>query len=386
MKDICLLGATGSIGSQVLDIIASNPNHYRLVAFAYGQNTKKAIEIIEVFKPKLVACKEKTDMDKLKTIFPYLDLAYGEEGRKKVVEFESANPVIINALVGSVGLLSTVNTINYGRDVLLANKESLVMAGDIIMNLAKEKGVSIIPIDSEHVALAQILAGKELSEVKNLILTASGGSLYHKKISELKDITLEEALRHPNWSMGAKITIDSATMMNKGFEIIEAHHLFGFEVEQIKVIIHPESIVHSLVEFIDGSMIAQMAKCDMRLSINYALNYPHHQHLNIIEPLSLNNLNLHFIALDEERFPCVKYAKWALSKGGFYPAILNSANEALVDLFLKGEISFNQIDVRLGKILDNSNIIELFDMLPVTIDNIIKVDQMVKNKIYQREV
>lgn len=385
MKHICLLGATGSIGSQVLDIIANNLDKYRLIAFAFGENTAKATQIIKEFKPEMVACQHQGDMENLSKIFPHISFFYGENGRDEVVKYGVDNPIVINALVGSVGLLSTIRTIDYGRDILLANKESLVMAGEIIMKKAKEKGVRVIPIDSEHVAISQILAGKNISEIKRIILTSSGGALLNKTRQELEAVTIEEALKHPNWSMGAKITIDSATMMNKGFEIIEAYHLFNLSLAQIEAIIHPESLIHSLVEFNDGSLLAQMGPRDMRLSINYAINYPNHQYLNIIKPLTLNNLNLSFKTLDEARFPCVSYAKWALTKGGLYPTILNGANEALVNLFLKGKIKFNQIDEKLGEILVDKELSSLAK-LPLTIENIIKVDQMVKNRINQQEV
>ena len=280
----------------------------------------------------------------MKAKYPEIEVGYGNEGIIKAATFEAENPLVINSLVGSVGLLPTVKAIEAGRKILLANKETLVMAGDIISSLAKKHDVSLIPIDSEHSAIFQILLGKNKEDVKRLILTASGGPFRKNKREDLKNVTVNDALNHPNWKMGAKITIDSATMMNKGFEVIEAKYLFDMDLDQIDVIIHPQSIVHSMVEFKDHSILAQLGVSDMRLPIQFALSYPHHETLSLVKPLVLEEVGtLEFEKLDDERFPLVKIAKEAVNKGGLYPAVLNASNEAAVNLFLNGKIAFQRL-------------------------------------------
>ncbi|HPD12620.1 MAG TPA: 1-deoxy-D-xylulose-5-phosphate reductoisomerase [Bacilli bacterium] len=383
MRNICLLGATGSIGTQVLDIVRNHPEQCRVKAISFNQNLTKAIPIIEEFKPSLVACGENIDIGNLRQEFPGVEFVKGIEGLLEVARYPAPNPVVINALVGSVGCLPTAQALKNGRNVLLANKETLVIAGEIIMKLAEENKARIIPIDSEHSAIAQILIGKNSSEIEKLILTASGGSLFEKTKEELKTVTVAEALRHPNWQMGAKITVDSATLMNKGFEIMEAAHLFKVPEEKIAVVIHRESIVHSLVEFVDGSVIAQMAVPDMHLPINFALNYPSHKPL--VPRLDLTKIGcLTFQPVDEERFKTIKLARFAFSKGGFYPAVLNATNEAMVQLFLEGTVTIDRIESEIASAMSDDSLMNSFRNLTFTLENIMKVDQDVKNKIMQK--
>ena len=267
MIELCLLGATGSIGSQVLDLIREKRDVYRLAAFSFGHNINKALDIIEEFEPDLVCAIEELDAKRIKETFPKVEVTFGNKGLQQVATHNCLCPKVINALVGSVGLTPTLSAIEVGRDVYLANKETLVIGGELVMAKAKENNVKIIPIDSEHSAIFQLLNGNDINEVKRIIITASGGSFRDKTRHELEDVTKADALNHPNWNMGSKITIDSATMMNKGFELIEAHYLFDLPMEKISYIMHKESIIHSLVEFYDGSIFAQMATSDMRLPI-----------------------------------------------------------------------------------------------------------------------
>ena len=381
MKNICLLGATGSIGSQVLDLIREKRDEYNLVAFSYGKNTAKALEIAEEFEPKLVCSIEEKDSLIIKKAFPKIDVTFGTMGLQRVATYDTLCPCVVNALVGAVGLIPTVNAIDAGRDVYLANKEALVIGGEIVMAKAKDMGVKIIPIDSEHSAISQIMEGKDNREIKRLIITASGGSLRDLKRSELKNVTKEQALNHPNWKMGKKITIDSATMINKGFELIEAHYLFHMPMNKIYPIIHRESLIHSMVEYEDGSIFAQMGSSDMHLPIKYALEGPSHSYSQNIEPLDIFSVNkLTFEKLDYERYPMVQYAIDAITKGGIYPTILNAANEAAVNLFLNDKISFLDIENIVRETLNDKNF-ENFNKGELTIPKITSVDELVKIQI-----
>ena len=385
MKQICLLGATGSVGTQVLEIIENNPLKYRLVAFTFNKSIEKARQILKKHRPRLVVCGSTALSEQLKQEFPWVSLLSGPEALTAAATFPCDNPIVVNALVGAVGCLPTAAAIRAGRNVLLANKETLVMAGEIIMNLAQQAGVKIIPIDSEHAALTQILYRRSISEVKRLILTASGGPFLGLTRDELKNVTKAAALNHPQWRMGAKISIDSATMANKGFEIIEAFHLFGLPLQQIEAVIHPQSIVHSLVEFQDHTLLAQLANTDMRIPINYALTYPAHRDNGLSLPLKLDELSLSFQQLSTERFPLVSLAKLSLKKGSFYPAVLNAGNEALVELFLQDKIMFWEIDETLKKFMMEPSLPDLWEGLDLNLNNIMKVDRLVKNKILMLE-
>ena len=376
MKNICLLGATGSIGQSTLDIIKTNKDKYCLKAFSFCHNIDRAKEIIKEFAPLMVASPITLHTDTLKKEFP--NLIYSND-INDIATFSCDNAVVINALVGSAGLMPTISTIKAGRDILLANKESLVMAGEIVMKEADKQNVKVVPIDSEHSAIFQLLNEQNKKDIKKIIITASGGALYNKTIEELKEVTIDEALSHPTWKMGAKITIDSATMVNKAYEVIEAYHLFGLQLEQIDTIIHPESIIHSMVEFNDYSIFAQMGVSDMRIPIQYALNYPHHIDNLVSKPLDLSNLTLHFKPMDLDRFKIMEVVKTVIKKGKFYPVVFNASNEALVNLFLSGKITFDKI---VNKIIEEINKTEeLYGNLPYNLENILKVDELVKRNL-----
>lgn len=377
MKNICLLGATGSIGKNTLDLIRANNDKYCLKAFSFCNNIDEARRIIKEFSPALVATPIYENLNILKQEFENIIFT---QDINEVGIYECENPCVINALVGSAGLIPTIKAIEASRDVLLANKETLVMAGSLVMDLAKEKSVKIVPIDSEHSAIFQILNEQNQKQVNKIIITASGGALFNKSLDELKDVNVEEALNHPTWKMGAKITIDSATMVNKAFEVIEAYHLFNLNLDQIETIIHPESIIHSMVEFNDYSIFAQMGVSDMRLPIYYALNYPNHINNRITESLDLTKVGaLHFKPMDFTRFKVMDIVKKVIEKGKFYPVVFNASNEKLVELFLNGKITFDQIVIRIEEEINKTE--ELYGHLTYNLENILKVDELVKNKI-----
>ncbi len=375
MKNIAIIGVTGSIGTQTLDVIDQNSNEFKLVAMSIGFDNEfdKACLIIEKYQPSLVCCVEKVTYDKLAKKFPNIKFVYGEEGLLSVACSEY--DIFVNSVVGSVGLKPTLAAIRNKRTVCLANKETLVIAGDIVMAEAKKYGVNIFPIDSEHSAIFQCLNGESDKTVKRIILTASGGSFRHMSRKELASVTKSDALNHPNWSMGQKITIDSATMMNKGLEIIEAHYLFDIDYDNIDVVIHYESIIHSMVEFCDNSVMAQLGTADMTTPISYAMSFPNRLPTTK-KPLDLVEISqLNFKALDLERFPCVAYAYEAGRIGHTMPAAMNAANEIAVAAFLNEEISFIQIEEVVRKVMDNHKIIE-----NPTIDDIIVVDLNVRKE------
>ncbi len=385
MINICLLGATGSIGSQTLDIIR-NDNNYRLVGMSFGSNIEFAVKIIDEFSPLIVSCKTKDIYDELVLRYPNLKITYGEEGINSVVEYDEIKGkyLVINALVGSVGLIPTYKAILKKRDVLLANKETLVIGGEIIMDLARRNNVNIIPIDSEHSAIFQLLNEENKKDLKRLIITASGGPFLRKSLDDLFDVSVEDALKHPNWVMGKKITIDSATLMNKGFEIIEAHYLFNVDKDRITAIIHPQSIVHSMVEFNDGSIFAQMGSSDMHLPIQYALKYPHHEKHSSIKSFDFSVCqNLSFEPLDEERFKLVKLAKDMLVRKNIYPTIMNAANEIAVELFLNKKIKFIDIENIIINEVNDSYYDDFIDN-NLTIEKIILVDKTVKERVFNK--
>ncbi len=381
MKNVILLGATGSIGGQVLDIIRNN-NNYRLFAFSFGNNVNKAMDIIEEFSPKIVCGINAKDTILLNEKYNNIEFIYGEIGLQRIVAYEIENPVVINALVGACGLMPTACAIENRRDVYLANKETLVIGGEIIMQMAKEKGVKIIPIDSEHSAIYQLLGDRGNNEISRLLITASGGSLRDLKREELEKVTKEEVLNHPNWMMGEKITVDCATMMNKGFELIEAHYLFGISIDKIVPIIHRESIVHSMVEFIDGSIFAQMATSDMHLPIQYALESPHHLKNDSIEKLDLTKIGtLHFEEVSYSRYPLLQCAVDSLKKGKLQCTILNAANEAAVKLFLENKINFLNIEKIVMDALNNP-VYQGFNEGDISLPKIIALHNLVFDSIY----
>jgi 1-deoxy-D-xylulose-5-phosphate reductoisomerase len=353
VKKISLLGATGSIGQQTLDVIKAHPRDLELVAMSLGDNIEFGRKIITEFRPKLVSVRSKEACVSLRLEFPSdIKFLYGEEGLVEVATFPEAN-ILVNAVVGSVGLIPTLKAIEAKKTIALANKETLVTAGHIVMDAAKQHEVSILPVDSEHSAIFQCLQGENAKNIEKIILTGSGGSFRDRARDELEGVTVEEALNHPNWTMGAKITIDSATMMNKGLEVIEAHWLFNLPYDQIDVVLHKESIIHSMVEFHDKSVIAQLGTPDMRVPIQYALSFPDRLVLPSTKSLNLWEIgNLHFSKLDFDRYRCLGLAYYAGKIGGTMPTVLNAANEVAVDAFLKGSISFLTIELLLEKSLE----------------------------------
>lgn len=353
MKGISLLGATGSIGTQTMDIIRSNRDQFELVAIAVGKNLELTREIINEFHPKLVSVQNQADAAILQREFAGISkILSGDEGLIEVAVHPDAN-VFVNAILGSVGLIPTLNAIEAGKTIALANKETLVTAGHIVMARARDRKVPVLPVDSEHSAIFQCLQGERQKNVEKLIITASGGSFRDKTREELLDVTIEDALHHPNWSMGAKITIDSATMMNKGLEVIEAHWLFDQPYDKIDVLLHRESTVHSMVEFHDGSIIAQLGTPDMRIPIQYALTYPDRTPTNAAR-LDLAELGtLHFQKMDFNRYRCLRFAYEAGRRGGTLPVVLNAANEVCVQSFLNGKIKFLEIEDVIEWALEN---------------------------------
>ncbi|WP_210363852.1 1-deoxy-D-xylulose-5-phosphate reductoisomerase [Bacillus sp. REN3] len=356
MKKISLLGATGSIGIQTLDVIREHQDLFELVAMSAGRNLELVRKIIPEFKPELVSVQEKKDSETLKAEFPGVKFVYGSAGLEGTAVFDKAD-ILVNAVLGSVGLKPTLEAIKAGKTIAIANKETLVTAGHIVMEEAKRHGVDLLPVDSEHSAIFQALQGENPRNIERLILTASGGSFRDRMRGELQRVTKADALNHPNWSMGAKITIDSATMMNKGLEVIEAHWLFSLPYDRISVLLHRESIIHSMVEFHDTSIIAQLGTPDMKVPIQYALTYPDRSPLVSGKRLNLAEIGkLHFQEMDFERFRCLRFAYEAGNAGGTMPAVMNAANEAAVAAFLEDKITFLQIEDLIEKAMDSHEI------------------------------
>lgn len=344
VKRISLLGATGSIGIQTLDIIKEHPDQFQLVAFSAGKNIETTKQIIRDFAVPLVSVLSEEDAIQLGKEFPKIEIVFGDHGLVQVAAHADAD-VLVNAVLGSVGLRPTLEAIRQGITIAIANKETLVTAGHLVMKAAKEHNVPILPVDSEHSALFQAMNGEKRSEIAKLIITASGGSFRDRTREELKNVTVQDALNHPNWSMGSKITIDSATMMNKGLEVIEAKVLFDIAYDDIEVLLHRESIIHSMVEFQDTSVIAQLGTPDMRVPIQYALSYPERLTRQNAPRLNLAQIGkLHFEEMDYTRYHALKLAIDAGRAGGTMTTVLNAANEAAVSLFLQQKIGFLTID------------------------------------------
>lgn len=345
MKHITLLGSTGSIGVNTLKVIRGNPDRYKVVALAAGTNAELLRDQIIEFQPQLVAVQDESVAARLQLLLPpshHREILFGPLGYRDVAVIPRAD-MLVSALSGAVGLLPTWEAIAAGKEIALANKEVMVMAGDLVMTKANASGSKIIPVDSEHSAIFQCLLGHRHQDVKRIILTASGGPFLNLPQNKLERVTPSQALNHPNWQMGKKISVDSATMMNKGLEVIEARWLFDIDFDNIHVHIHPQSIIHSLVEYRDGCMLAQLGTPDMRVPISYALSFP--ERLVPLGPrLDLLTLrNLEFIAPDFNKFPCIQLAYEAGKIGGTMPAVLNAANELAVEAFLQGNIRFTQI-------------------------------------------
>jgi len=344
MKKIALLGASGSIGLQTLEVIEHHQEQFSLVAFSVGKKVELIDKIVQIHQPKLISVQEEASAIVFSKKYPSIEFVFGEDGLMRIARLSDYD-LLVNALVGFVGLMPTLKAIECKKDIALANKESLVVAGEFVMNACKEHQVKLLPIDSEHSAIFQVLQGNDKQSIHKLLLTASGGSFRDLKRAELQSVSKRDALNHPNWSMGAKITIDSATMMNKGFEVIEAHWLFDVDYKDIIVLLHRESIIHSMVEFVDKSVIAQLGIPDMKLPIQYALSYPERLPLDQISSFNFEELvSLQLEPIDYQRYPLLQLAFKAGELKGNLPAIMNAANEVAVAAFLNDEISFLDIE------------------------------------------
>ena len=380
MKKISLLGATGSIGLQTIDIIAANREEFQLVAFSSGRNIEKTRDIISQLSPELVSVQEEMDAITLSKEYPHVQFTYGTKGLVEVATHPETT-VLLNAVLGSVGLESTLAAIRMGKTIAIANKETLVTAGHLVMAEARKYNAPILPVDSEHSALYQSMNGENPKTIERLILTASGGSFRDRTRAELEGVTVKDALNHPNWSMGAKITIDSATMMNKGLEVIEAHVLFDMPYDRIDVLLHRESIIHSMVEYHDTSIMAQLGTPDMRVPIQYALTFPDRIPLIGGKRLNLAEIGkLHFQEADFDRYRALKLAYDAGRAGGTMLTAMNAANEAAVALFLQEKITFLQIEECIERIMEAHENILLPDL-----ETILHVDSETR-KIVQNMV
>ena len=373
MKYLSILGSTGSIGTQTLEIVRQFPDEFKIVGLTTNKNSELLLKQIREFKPKAVAIMDKSKVDDLLN-FSSCQVYSGIEGLNKIAVLKESDTVV-NSLVGSIGIEPTYNAIKNRKNIALANKETLVAAGSVIMEEANKNNVKLMPIDSEHSAIFQCLNGEDINGAEIITLTCSGGPFKNFTNEQLKNAAKEDALKHPTWNMGSKITIDSATLMNKGFEVIEAHWLYGIDYEKIKVVIHPQSIVHSLVQFSDKSVIAQLGLPDMKIPIQYALSYPKRLRNNS-KPLDLAQVkNLEFKGPDFERFPCLKYAYEAGAAGGTLPAVMNAANETAVYAFLNDKIKFLDIPRLIMKMMDGHGLIN-----NPSLKDILEVDRKIKEE------
>jgi len=371
MKKLTILGVTGSVGTQTLDVIRNDIHNFMIIGISANTSWEKIIPIIEEFKPKYVAMMDKEASLNLENYCRNNDystkILQGIEGLNYISTIAEVD-IVVTSVVGMIGLVPTIKAINAGKDIALANKETLVAAGSLVMEAAKRNHVNILPIDSEHGAIFQCIQGNKLENVNKIILTASGGPFRGKNKNQLMQIKPDEALKHPKWNMGKKISIDSSTLMNKGLEVIEAHWLFGVDYDDIQVVVHPQSIIHSMVEYVDGSVIAQLSSADMRLPIQYAINYPERKDA-VIDKLDFYNMgNLTFEKPDMDTFKCLKFAYKAGKMGGNMPAIMNAANEIAVELFLKYKIKYLQIETIIEKCMNifehhiNPNLEEILEI------------------------
>lgn len=371
MKELAIFGSTGSIGCSTLNVVRRHRDRFAVSILAAGRNLQRLIEQVREFNPRHVYIIGEKDAAVLKALFPGLDIYRGEDGMDKVSRLTDFD-IGVSALVGVAGLRPTWNMINNGKTVALANKEVLVAGGRLVMEAARKQGAALLTVDSEHSAIMQCLRGENHGEIERILLTASGGPFFDREITD--GITPEEALRHPTWKMGPKITIDSATMMNKGFEIIEARWLFDVPVERVQVVIHRQSIVHSMVEFKDGSIMANIAPPDMELPIAYALSYP--ERMEMPQRLDIFAMKaLEFKAPDEEKFPCLRLAKEAARAGHGAQVVLNAANEALVARFLAGGLRFTDIPRGVEEMLRQHTTGE-----PGSIDEVLALDEETRHR------
>ncbi|MBW2484510.1 MAG: 1-deoxy-D-xylulose-5-phosphate reductoisomerase [Deltaproteobacteria bacterium] len=374
-KKVVILGSTGSIGRNVLKVAAGFPEHFTVVGMTAGRNIDLLRQQIETFSPRVVSVAEEDAALKLKTLLGpgrQTEIVWGQKGNEQVACLTEAD-MVVSAIVGAAGLLPTFAAIRSGKDIALANKETLVMAGRLIMDEVKKKQVRLLPIDSEHSAIAQALEAGRKEDVARIILTASGGPFLHLAEENLWQVTPEKALDHPNWDMGRKISVDSATLMNKGLEVIEAHWLFDIALEKIEVLVHPQSIVHSLVEFIDGSVVAQLGIPDMRVPISYALSYPERLDTGLSRLNLTECSNLSFLKPDTNRFPALQIAYEACKTGGCMPTVLNAANEIAVAAFLEGKLKFPEISKVVRETLAHTKYMDDTD-----IETILDVDRLAR--------
>ena len=358
MKNLTILGSTGSIGTNALKVVAQFPDRFCARVLTAGQNISKLAQQIKQFRPELVAVFDETGAAALEKALPKetrVDIVYGETGYQTAAAFESSD-MVLTAIVGAAGLMPTIAAIQAGKDIALANKETLVMAGELVMPLAKRNGVDIIPVDSEHSAIYQCLMGQRTADLDALLITASGGPFIDTPAQTFSNISPEAALKHPNWQMGRKITIDSATLMNKGLEVMEAKHLFDVEMDRIRVIVHPQSIIHSMVSFQDGSILAQLGIPDMKGAIAFALSFPERLALKQPLPDFAKIGSFTFKEADMAKFACLGLAMKAGRTGGTLPAVLNAANEVAVHSFLDYRLAFDQIPIVIEQTLaDHTN-------------------------------
>ena len=378
-KKVAILGSTGSIGRQTLDVISAFKDDFEVVGLAAGKNIQLLVEQIKEHNPRFVSVNNVSLAQELKSILqnPALEVFWNDIG----LEFISSCScdIVVNGLVGALGLKPTISALSHGKRVAFANKETLVIAGGLIKELIKKHGGEVIPIDSEHVAIHQCIGNMLEDKIKRIILTASGGPFRTWEANKIKKATKEEALKHPTWVMGQKITIDSATLMNKGLEIIEAMHLFNLGTNQIDVLIHPQSIMHSAIEFIDGNIISQLGATDMRLPIQYSLFYPERKELpfNLFCDL-LSIQKLEFEKLDYEKFPCLKLAYEVAEKRQSYPIVLNASNEIAVDMFLKDQITFGDIEKLISRAIENHS-----PTSPNSLEEILEIDKEARKTVYE---
>jgi len=364
VRNIAILGSTGSIGKNVLDVIASNRDKFRLKSIACGENIDLLIKQVNDFSPEVISVKEKKDAEELKIIFPDKKIFYGKDGIMEVALYKKVDTVI-SAINGTTSIEATIESIRNNHRICLATKETLVAAGELINRELDSSSAELIPIDSEQSAIFQCLIPYKKEFVKNVILTASGGPFFKRSKEDFHSITIKEALSHPTWSMGTKITIDSATLMNKALEVIEAFYLFGLNKDQIDVIIHPQSIIHSMVEFIDSSIIAQLSVADMRIPILFSLSYPERIKSNI-KCLSFSDIKkLEFFEVDIKKFSSIEMALYVLENGKNAGAVLNAANEVAVESFLKGEIKFDEIFNVVKEILYNERFYQINSIIDI---------------------
>ena len=354
MKRISILGSTGSIGTQALDVIAENEERFQVAALSCARNTELLCRQIEKFRPAAVAVEREEDASSIAAEYRDVEVYWGKEGLEAIASMEDCD-MVLNSLMGMRGLEPTLAAVNAGKDIAFANKETLVVGGELVMKAVRDKGVKLLPVDSEHSAIFQSLQGSGQNEIRRIILTASGGPFRGFSLRQLEGVTLEQALAHPNWSMGSKITIDSATMMNKGLEVIEAKWLFDVPLDKIQIVVHPQSVLHSAVEYMDGSVIGQMGNPDMRIPIAYAFSYPDRLDLGTmtgsLDFFSLKD-GMSFYPADRDVFRTIDLAYEAARMGGSCPVVLNGANEVLVEMFLKGKIRFIDIQNILIKVME----------------------------------